>query len=601
MSNKVIPLDISHAQQKAFQAFKAGQLDLAENIAKSILNQKNKNPNALYILGACAHRKGLPDEALKYLKKSYSADKKNIGTLSTLGTLFFQQSDFAHAIKYFNSAVKITNYKDASLLNFLGLSYQNNKDFRNAEKAFKSALKANPKFPQAYYNLGLLAEGIEDLNKARDYYLKSVELEPKAANLYNKLGDLERNGNNSVAASDYYNQALHLDPKNTLFINNIALLNMDMGDFEKAKNYYRQSLKADPSQTNISIELALLIFNQESKEDALPLFQSAINQSKIQPDNINNDPILAFELGRAHEKLQNYPTAFSFYKAAQDYWKNQLVLNKRDYKPDLVDQDLIKIKKVFSNVAPQREGFGNPAKRPIFIVGMPRSGTSLLEQILASHPDIYGAGELSFIPHIKKEIKAKSKNVINAFGRLSKSQIEKYATYYLDEIEKLSNGQAYVIDKLPINFQNVGLIRLLFPNALIIHNQRNAIDTCLSIYLQNFAHEMLYNHSLADLAHCYKYQCDITDFWKDWDTNIISISYEKLINNQKATTLLILHSLGLEWDEKCLQFYETNRAVKTASHMQVRQPLYNSSINKWKRFKDELAPLISDLGNYINK
>jgi tetratricopeptide (TPR) repeat protein len=235
-------------------------------------------------------------------------------------------------------------------------------------------------------------------------------------------------------------------------------------------------------------------------------------------------------------------------------------------------------------------------RRPVFIVGMPRSGTSLVEQILASHPQIYGGGELPHMVHVARAAASTPAGWLaspDAIDALSLNTINELSGQYLAHLRSLNDTATYVTDKLPLNFLYLDLIALLFPECHVIHCVRDPLDTCLSCYLTHFAEG---SEFARDLKHLGAYYCQYGRLMRHWKRTlklaILDVRYEQVVDDQESQTRRLLEFLGLPWDERCLRFYETQRVVGTASREQVRRPLYNSSIGRWRYYEKHLAPLI---------
>ena len=246
-----------------------------------------------------------------------------------------------------------------------------------------------------------------------------------------------------------------------------------------------------------------------------------------------------------------------------------------------------------------RPQLSHPSARPIFILGMPRSGTTLVEQILASHPDVYGAGELDDIGLLGREllkIDKHGKIVPDCLADVTVEQCHQLAGRYLARLDEIAPGKVHVTDKMPQNFLWVGVITLLFPNAKIIHCRRDPLDTCFSCYANDFATGHAYAYDLATLGKYYN------EYWRlmhHWQTVLgipmLDVSYETLVADQETMTQALLDYCNLDWDDRCLQFYANPRAVATLSYNQVRKPIYSHSVGKWRNYQSNLAPLLESL------
>ena len=244
--------------------------------------------------------------------------------------------------------------------------------------------------------------------------------------------------------------------------------------------------------------------------------------------------------------------------------------------------------------------FGVDSDVPVFVVGMPRSGTTLAEQILASHPCACGAGELHDIGQIVIKLAeglGGPEQYPNSLGRLDPAPVRALAEAYLDQLRQRCGEAARVVDKMPLNYQHLGVIAALFPRARVVHCRRDPIDTCLSCYFQDFARPLPFGPDLAHLGHHYReYERLMAHYTRVLPLPLFELRYEELTADQEAVSRRLLDFCGLDWDDRCLRFHETARTVNTSNALQVRQPLYRSSVGRWKRYEAHLAPLLEALG-----
>lgn len=238
---------------------------------------------------------------------------------------------------------------------------------------------------------------------------------------------------------------------------------------------------------------------------------------------------------------------------------------------------------------------------PVFVAGMLRSGTTLTEQIIASHPSAFGAGELLDVPHMARMLSflvERPRPFPDLVADLSPKTVGLQARAYLRRLADLSDGAQRVTNKLPGNFAFLGLIALLFPNAPIVHTRRNAIDTCLSCYVVSFAQGHAYSNDLEDLGRYWRIYDSLMDHWRAvLPRPMLELDYEDMVAEPEATTRRLLEHCGLPWDDACLDFHRHKRPVLTASKMQVRKPIYQSSVERWRNYEAHLGPLIEALGD----
>jgi len=304
---------------------------------------------------------------------------------------------------------------------------------------------------------------------------------------------------------------------------------------------------------------------------------------------------LGFGLAKAHEDLGHYEKSFAYLLEAN-------TLKRRSFKFDMEDAErrFRHLTELFEpSLYARLQGSGSPDQTPIFIVGMPRSGTTLVEQILSSHPQVQGAGELPWL----KEI------IENAFGaidddafydRVREADIETFSRIgagYAGRLRERSDGAAFVTDKMPFNFQFVGMINLVLPKAKIVHCRRDPLDTCLSIFKNYFSEGNHFAYDMGELGRFYNLYRGVMAHWETvLPGRVFDIGYEDLVSDQETGSRALLEYCGLEWDDACLAFHKTDRTVVTNSSAQVRKPIYRDSVRSWKRYEDQLAPLIEALG-----
>jgi hypothetical protein len=266
------------------------------------------------------------------------------------------------------------------------------------------------------------------------------------------------------------------------------------------------------------------------------------------------------------------------------------------YSPQQIEKEFAAVKSAFSLKPFSRSAAaGNPDPTPIFVVGMPRSGTTLVEQILCSHPDIAGANEFGSLPYLLSGLidRSDSRSIADALDMVTDAQLRALADAYLHDLRSYSGTARYIVDKLPGNFMLLGLIELILPEAKIVHCRRDALDTCFSIYKTRFVRGSIeYGYDMADLGHYYRQYKDLMRFWDDiLPKRPIDLGYEDLVADMRSESERLLGELGIEWSDSCLRFYETARSVQTASVTQVRRPIYTSSIGKAEKFGAALDPL----------
>ncbi|QFY88954.2 sulfotransferase [Magnetovirga frankeli] len=311
-----------------------------------------------------------------------------------------------------------------------------------------------------------------------------------------------------------------------------------------------------------------------------------------QPLPVKKRAELSYALGKYHTDIADYANAFHYYQQANQ--AKQLFTPA--YDPANQEKILAFLTTHYTRAVCHQSWPGCvDSKRPLLIVGMPRSGTSLTEQILASHPDVVGAGELSDWSTLAERHK---QAVLRA--QLDPALVQSLADHYLDTLHQFDQTALRVIDKMPGNYQNLGLIHAVLPNAKFIHTLRNPLDTCLSIYFQNFNTGHTYAKDLDDIAHYYRQYHRLMEHWRQVlpEDAMLEVRYEELVEDPETWSRRLIDFIGLEWDDNCLNFHQTERRVGTASNWQVRQPIYKTSKDRWRNYEPWIGPLLPLLELY---
>jgi len=404
-----------------------------------------------------------------------------------------------------------------------------------------------------------------------------------------------------------------------------AHLYCEVGRYDDAEMLQRELMETYPGDAHLKIQLgqtllwtgkldeASLLFEEASKTNPMALAQmvnakripedpNAISRMSKIADNVlvpdGARITMSFALSEVYEKIKDYDKSFHYLKLANDLTDKTLEYDCDDFQKQVTSNKHVYTFEYFRSI----ESIRGSDRTPIFVVGMPRSGTTLTEQILCSHKDVFGAGELDLLPRLTRLIPRVLKTRIpypHCLDRFSAHLREEAARFYLHGIDKLDQEHPYVVDKMPHNFMNVGLIKTILPKAKVIHIQRDPRDTALSNYQQNFKARnggLGYAFNLEKLANEFNSYYEMMEHWRSvLPGYMLEIKYEDLVADQEAITRQMLEFCGLDWDENVTNFHETKRAVRTASVAQVRQKIYSSSKQKWRRYEKHLTPLLERL------
>lgn len=540
-----------------------------------------------------------------------------------LALALYQQKRYAEALPHFEQA-RAALPEDANILNQQAMTLQHLKRHDDAHALFMQLLDLLPGKPGVYVNLGGNLNESGRHEEAREWLEKGLALEPGSRALRINLSvalfelghysearahidRLHQEGPPSPAtwvtlgrihaeeglhdtAVTCYDAALALEPDNARWRVFKGLALLALGQFKDAIANFEQAIELEPDQVEAWGGLAQA--RKMKPEDAGWYRQAeALAQMTWPPKRSAN---LQFAMGKYCDDVCDYPRAFAHYQRANEQAR---IANRHAEFPHAMNQRLVdRLIETYSvQQCCTRHDGASDSTRPLFIVGMPRSGTSLTEQILASHPDVFGAGELYFWGDLAKANEARC-----IHGRFDAAWIAQTAQACLDNLQARNTTAARVVDKMPGNFDWVGLIHTVFPNARILHTMRNPVDTCLSIYFQNFSAGHGYANRLEDLAQYYRQYHRLMAHWRKAlpPENFLELPYEQLLEDQEGWSRRVIEFIGLEWDERCLDFHKTERKVGTASNWQARQPIYKTSKERWRNYEPYIAPLLPLLELY---
>jgi len=460
-----------------------------------------------------------------------------------------------------------------------------------AEKYCMQILKLHPKNAEAYNLLGGIALAATKYENARQLFLKALEFGPNNDNIYVNyslsLKFLELH-EDALAAQ---NKALKLNPQNVEAMNNKGSSLMTLGRMDEARNCFEAALKLDPTYTKALLNIGGMSKYKEDDESTKRILSYERHTYSLSSAKEMN---LQFALGKCHEDLGNFKKSMSHYVKANSSKWDEL---KYDSAPTLAK--FAELKKILSDGPwTGTEGIGCSSDAPVFIVGMPRSGTTLVEQILDSHSEVHGAGELKTADialsglSVPKEIIPTEPENRQTLG----AELKRRGEFYVEQIRKIAPDARRIVDKMPLNFKFVGLLHLILPNAKIIHCRRNPVDICLSNYKILFAEKMEFTYDFEELGKFYLAYKELTDHWDAiFPGKILSVQYEDVVQDLEGQARRIIDHCDLAWEDGCLDFYKSKRVVHTASVNQVRQPIYNTSVGKWQRYGDTIKPLLDAL------
>lgn len=398
-------------------------------------------------------------------------------------------------------------------------------------------------------------------------------------------------------ALKFLEKAQQINPNFSAVRHNIAGIYRSMGDMSKAEENFRKAIALKPDYGEAYQGLSEII---RFKNDE-PLIEKLLEQLAT-TTKIENKVYLHFAAGKIFDDCGDYQQAFRHYSLGN-------VLSKKNWNSKSHTENLAAIRNVFNkDYFKTRKNQGYTSAAPVFIVGMPRSGSTLLEQIISSHPLVFGAGELGDIPSIADQIGRYSETKQNYPQCITDLPVEGFTGMgkaYINRVYSINTDKPAAkisADKNLFNYMHLGLIEALLPEARILHIERHPLDTCLSCYFQNFSKGVHWSFNLKHIAGYYREYRAMMDHWHQVLPNrVYSLKYENLIAQPEKTTRAILAYCSLDWDNNCLNFHKNKRPIKTASVWQVRQPIYNRARGRWHNYQSQIASLIEELKDYCDE
>jgi len=524
-------------------------------------------------------------DRIKELNKKYPNEPL---LFNLIGACYKGLGHLEGAAKMFQAAVAIKpSYAEAHFN--LGAILKELGQNTSAVESYKKAIAITPNYPDAHNNLGTALHDLGQLEAAIESLKWAVAYKYDFAEAHNNLGNVLNEYGSVEAAIKCFEKAIAVKPDYAKAYFNLAIAHKDLGNKEAYLNSIEKTVSIKPEWGDAHLHLSR-VKNYKKNDPQLAVMHSFLSSNSLSViDRIGFN----FALAHAYEKLENYDEQFKFLNEA-----NRLRKEETKYFIDKDQQLFSRIKDSFKfpPSAVKKSSCKSTSIRPIFILGMPRSGTSLVHQIIDSHHEVHGAGELNKLNKCVVPLLKEFDNVDKKM--LSESDLISIREQYLDVLSSLNVSQNIIIDKMPLNFRYVGFILTAFPEAKILHMNRNPMATCWSIYKYYFNGNS-YSYNQNDLAEYYQLYKDLMGFWsKLFPNKIYDVCYEDLTTNQEVETRKLLKYCELEWDENCLNFHTNKTAVKTTSAIQVRQKIYQGSSEVWKKYEAYLQPLIEGLNYY---
>lgn len=481
---------------------------------------------------------------------------------------------------------------DIRVIDILGASLLGQGKLNEALLIYKKLARLDPDNADTHYNAGVVLSMLERPQQAIIYYKKTIKLNPNYVGAYINCGNAYNEISDQEKAIAYYGGAINVDYNNAEAHYNMGAVLSGMGEIEKAITSYELSIQINNSYVEAHRNLSNIKEYKKGDPQIALMEELYLDRKSTEYDRKH----LCFALFNAYEDLGEVDKSFNYLAEGNKYRKQEL-----NYKIEVDRLLFSNIKSIFSKeITPASVLSRKQQIKPIFIVGMPRSGTSLVEQIVASHRDVYGGGEIKTIDDIMEsalsDVGIRNNNISEEYINELVLNIN---SNWIEEVSLLDVSERVITDKMPLNFRWIGFILTAFPHAKIIHVNRKPIAVLWSIYKHYFSGKGNgYAYDMCDLSEYYKLYSNLMLFWrKQFNDRIYDVWYEELTEKQEEVSRNLLKFCDLEWDEKCMRFYETKRVVETASAMQVRKKMYKGSSTAWEKYKDYLYPIINNMNS----
>jgi len=655
-------IEIDHTVAEIVSCLRAGKVDDAESLARAALKDHPGDPVLLRVAGIALMRQGAFREAARRLATSVERAPEVASGYEQYGLALAALGRLDEAEKSLRTAIKLDPGSETALMKLARLQLMQGRqddaqktqkqmselnpqwatlqdamklqaDGKNdeARQLIKSVLREDPDNINALNLMGSVCVSMDAFNDAEAFLRRAVGLAPDFAVAWAALSISLKEQGKFEDAVDALREALALEPANVDWHSNLGNLLLAWGKEEQALAAFEKALSLNPNQASALLSKGHVLKTLGNQDDAIRAYRAAakarpdlgeifwslanLKTFRFEPEEIETMHLqlesgelkeeselnFCYSLGKCMEDQGDYPKAFEYYMRGGDL-KRMLV----SYDSAAFDAQADKIIEVFTpEFFEERASFGHPGPDPILIVGLPRSGSTLIEQILCSHSKVDGTAELSDLMTLSH------RTGLNRFDKLKfpeslsgiyADSIEDLGKDYIDRTFHHRQGAPFFTDKMPNNFPLVGFLHLVLPNAKVIDARRHPLDSCFGTFKQLFAKGQRFSYDLFDLGQYYKTYIRLMDHWdRVLPGKVLRVQYEDNVADPEKQARRMIEHCGLEWEDQVLRFYETERAVKTASSEQVRQPIYSKSVNSWKRYETELADLILMLDDVLEK
>ncbi len=607
-----------------------GKVEQALEIIIPLSERLSKSAPILLELGLCYAANGKTRDAIKVITKSVALVPDHAESWRTLAGLHSQSEDHKNALKATRKLIDIldknpalikakelfesgrlplaetaakdiikTNPLDVAAMRLLAEIAIKINRLEDAKKLLLHCLTLAPHYRHAHHNYAIVLYRKHDLEAALTQINILVERDPGNLNYSTlKAAILTRKGDHNEALEIYEEILTNNDPQARVLLSYGHALKT-VGRLDEAIDAYRKCIEASPKMGETYWSLANLKTFKFSNEDLENMLSQVVEEQGDPEDQSH----LAFAIGKAYEDRKEFDSSFEYYQRGNDIRRRN---HRHDAKINIYDT-VRQIQFFNKEFIESHKGQGYSAPDPIFVVGLPRAGSTLIEQILASHSQVEGTAELTDIIALSRKIGERSqKQVVSKYpeilNQMSADDFKLMGESYISTTRIQRSSLPYFIDKMPNNFQHIGLIHTILPNAKIIDARRHPMGCCFSGFKQLFAMGQTFTYSLTDIGLYYRDYVKLMDHWDAvLPSRVYRVQYEDMVADTENQIRKLLEYCGLEFEEQCLRFYETDRAIRTPSSEQVRQPIYQKGVEQWRNYEKHLAPLKEALGPLLDR
>jgi tetratricopeptide (TPR) repeat protein len=547
---------------------------------------------ALNNLGSIRRKLKDNDGAMRYYREVLAAQPDYVEAINNLGAVLTETERFDEAVAMLTDAIRLRpGYADAHCN--IGLALCGLERFDKALIAFRRALTLRPDFVDAHIGLARVLQELNDLAGAERAVNAALALAPEKPEAHCLLGGILAETGFSERAAAAYETALTLDADFVRGHLGKGTLLMELGRLDEAEACFKHALELEPDSLPARLSLAQVRKTRADDPNMAALIANARDVATLSRPKAM---ALHFALGKCYDDVGEYDEAFRHFQAGCTLKRSTI-----QYDPAGIEHLVDQLIDFFAQPTLQRlRGGGDPSRLPIFVLGMARSGTTLTEQIIASHPLVHGAGELPDLLDLANRPNGSDGPPYpeNLRG-FTQADFGVLGNRYIAGLRKRHPDAVHITDKMPANYLCVGLIQLMLPNARIVHVKRNPVDTCLSGFSRLFNKGQPHSYDLTEIGRYYRAYARLMDHWQRVlpDGAMLDVEYESLVADNEVQARRLIEFCGLEWDDACLDFFKNDRSIRTASVIQVRQPIYRTSLERWKRYRKHLGPLLDALGD----